>query len=190
MSTIQDQITAAASAAGVSPALALAIVQHESGFNPSAVSPTNNNGTTDYGLFQINSSNLATYGLTPTSALDPGQNIQAGVALLAQLQAQYGDDTAAILSAYNTGSPNNTQSAYVNSVLATIPTYSGTEAASGGGGNVYGSVSAYGDDDGSGSSYPTVDLSSIGLGDITLSPGLIAGVGAGLLALLLLFQRD
>ena len=36
-------------------AIAVAIAKAESGWNPTAVSPVNHNGTTDYGLFQINS---------------------------------------------------------------------------------------------------------------------------------------
>ena len=38
--------------------LMLALSYHESRFNPNALNTTNSNGTRDYGLFQVNSSNL------------------------------------------------------------------------------------------------------------------------------------
>ena len=128
-SEIQSQITQTALQYGVDPALALAVAQKESGFDPAATSPTNANGTTDYGVFQINSSNLNSLGLT--NPLDPTQNITAGVKLLSQLQSQYGDNTANILAAYNAGPgavasgniPSSTQS-YVSSVMSAIPGFS------------------------------------------------------------------
>jgi hypothetical protein len=57
------------------------IVVHESGGNPSATK-LNANGTTDYGLAQINSSNLAWLGETPTSIMNPCQNIAAEIRIL------------------------------------------------------------------------------------------------------------
>jgi len=183
---IQQQITTQAAAAGVPAALALAIAQQESGFNPNAINTGNSNGTADYGVFQINSTNLASLGLTPASALDPTQNIAAGVNLLAQLQSRYGTDTASILSAYNTGSPNNTGSAYVSSVTSLIPQF-GDGGTGSGGADLYTSVSALPDDAASG--Y-VIDLSGIGLGEVTLTPGVIAGVGIGLVALLLLMHKN
>ena len=130
-SAIQDQITAAATAAGIPPSLALAVAQVESNFNPTAVSPSNSNGTQDYGVFQINSSNLASLGVT--NPLDPTQNINAGVALLAQLYNQYGGDLTQVLWAYNAGPgsvasgnmPTSTQ-AYVPEVLAAQSNYGTT----------------------------------------------------------------
>jgi hypothetical protein len=122
-SEIQSQITAAALQNGVPPSLALAVAKRESSFNPNAVSPPNKNGTQDYGLFQINSSNLATFGVV--DPLDPTQNIQAGTQLLGQLLRQYNGDQVKALAAYNAGStavdsgriPPSTQ-AYVASVLS------------------------------------------------------------------------
>jgi soluble lytic murein transglycosylase-like protein len=99
---IQAMITAAATSAGIDPAIALAVAQTESGFNPNAVNTANTNGTTDYGVFQINSSNLASLGLT-SNPLDPQANINAGVGLLAQLLNQYNGDVQSALWAYNAG---------------------------------------------------------------------------------------
>ena len=128
-SEIQSMITSAALSAGVDPALALAVAQQESSFNPNAVSPTNKNGTTDYGLFQLNSANLSAWGVT--NPLDPTQNINAGIAYLAQLQQQYGGDVQTMLWAYNAGPgdvsngilPAST-SEYISQVTAAIPGFS------------------------------------------------------------------
>lgn len=99
---IQAMITQAANNAGIDPAIALAVAQQESGFNPNEVNSANTNGTTDYGVFQINSTNLASLGLT-SNPLDPQANINAGVGLLAQLLNQYNGDVQTALWAYNAG---------------------------------------------------------------------------------------
>jgi len=88
LSQIQQMITSSAQQYGVDPFLALAIAQQESSFNPNAVSQPNKNGTVDYGLMQINSSNLSSLGLTPNSALDPQQNIDAAMQLLSTYTKQ------------------------------------------------------------------------------------------------------
>jgi hypothetical protein len=54
---------------------------HESGGNPSRTN-LNANGTTDYGLAQSNSSNLVWLGETPTSIMNPCQNIAAEARIL------------------------------------------------------------------------------------------------------------
>jgi soluble lytic murein transglycosylase-like protein len=100
---LQQMISLAAQQAGIPASLALAVAQTESSFNPNAVSPVNNNGTQDYGIFQISSSNFSNLGLTPTSALDPTTNIQAGVDMLAQLYNQYNGNLSNVLWAYNAG---------------------------------------------------------------------------------------
>jgi len=125
---IQQMITAAANEYGVPASLALAVAQVESNFNPNAVSPTNTNGTTDYGVMQINSANVSSLGLT--DPLDPQQNIDAGVSMLAQLYNQYGGDTTQVLWAYNAGPGSVTSgnmppstASYVADVLAAQPSY-------------------------------------------------------------------
>ena len=72
--------------------LLVRIVMHESGGNPSLTN-LNTNGTVDYGLAQINSSNLAWLGETPASILDPCHNTAAEARILRGF------------SAYATGSP-------------------------------------------------------------------------------------
>ena len=129
---IQAMITSAALSAGVPPSVALAVAQQESGFNPNAVSQPNSNGTQDYGVFQINSSNLASLGLT-SNPLDPEANINAGVNLLAQYLTQYGGNVQTALWAYNAGPgdvsngvlPASTSS-YIAAVTAAIPNFDST----------------------------------------------------------------
>ena len=101
-SQIQQMITSAAQQYGVPASLALAVAQVESNFNPNAVNTSNANGTTDYGVFQINSSNLASLGISsdPTNAQ---ANIDAGVSLLAKYYQEYDGDVSQIAWAYNAG---------------------------------------------------------------------------------------
>jgi soluble lytic murein transglycosylase-like protein len=58
---------------GVPPSLALAVAQHESGFNSNAVGH-NSNGTQDYGLMQINTINPKAFGIDG-NPLDPQANV-------------------------------------------------------------------------------------------------------------------
>ena len=82
------------------------IIAQESGGNPAAVH-RNQNGSTDFGLAQINSSNLVWLGETPTTIMEPCANIRAAARVLASL------------SAYNTGSPTRGLSnGYAEAVLA------------------------------------------------------------------------
>lgn len=79
--------------------LVMALIQHESDFNPDIVSPTN-----DYGYMQINLVNQQwlTETLGVTDYLDPYQNIRAGVFILRKLFERY-QDTDMVLTAYNMG---------------------------------------------------------------------------------------
>lgn len=130
LSQIQQMITNSAQQYGVDPSLALSIAQQESSFNPNAVSPTNSNGTVDYGLMQINSRNLSSLGLTPTTALDPQSNINAAMQLLATYTQQYGGNPSLIAAAYNGGpgavSSGNVSTSYVSSVLANMSNFGST----------------------------------------------------------------
>lgn len=118
---IQDMITAAAQKYGLPPSVALAVVQHESSFNPTIVSPINSNGTRDYGLFQLNTALLSDKGITTDQALDPAVNIDAGVSTLAGYWQKYGGDLPSVLGAYNAGpgavSSGNLPTGYISSVL-------------------------------------------------------------------------
>ena len=85
---------------GVPYALALAVADQESRFDPDAVS-----GTNDYGLMQINKINfewLRERGIDP---LTYEGNIEAGVLILSKAINRYGDYGLALM-AYNCGDDN------------------------------------------------------------------------------------
>jgi len=107
-SAIQNQIYQTALAQGVPPAIALAVAQQESSFNPNA-----RGAAGEIGLFQLMPATATSLGVDPT---DVGENISGGISFLAQLFQKYGNWTAA-LSAYNSGSPTRS-TGYANSVLA------------------------------------------------------------------------
>ena len=91
--TMQDQCEAY----GVPYALALAIAEVETHFDPDAVSPTH-----DYGLMQINQVNhewLQSLGMDP---LTYAGNIEAGVYIIGGYLDRYGDTEQALM-AYNNG---------------------------------------------------------------------------------------
>jgi soluble lytic murein transglycosylase-like protein len=90
----------------VNYALAVSVIKNESSFNANCISK-NSNGTKDYGLFQINSSNHKWISevLKIDDYLDPKQNIRAGVWMLSWLKDKYKcyDKT---LIGYNMGEGN------------------------------------------------------------------------------------
>ena len=82
--------------------LVMALMKHESQYDASAVSTTN-----DYGLMQINKMNheWLSEELGITDYLDEKQNINAGVYILGNLFEKY-HDTNKVLMAYNMGETN------------------------------------------------------------------------------------
>lgn len=98
-----EQAAAGVAVAAVDPQLLMALAWKESGFSPDAVSPPNSNGTRDYGLMQLNSTNLERFGLTPDSAVtDVAGNIRAAAQLLAEL-APAARNRGDLVSMYNAG---------------------------------------------------------------------------------------
>ena len=90
------EITAAAQANGVDPALWAGLVKQESGFNPNAGS-----GAGAKGLTQLMPGTAA--GLGVTNLLDPVQSINGGAKYLKQQLDAFGGDVTKALAAYNAG---------------------------------------------------------------------------------------
>ena len=91
-----SEITAAAQANGLDPALLAGLIKQESGFNPTAGSPAGARG-----LAQLMPATAA--GLGVTDVLDPVQSINGGAKYLKQQLDTFGGDVAKALAAYNAG---------------------------------------------------------------------------------------
>jgi soluble lytic murein transglycosylase-like protein len=90
------EITQAAQANGIDPALLAGLIKQESGFNPNAGS-----GAGARGLTQLMPGTAA--GLGVTNVLDPVQSINAGAKYLKQQLDAFGGDVTKALAAYNAG---------------------------------------------------------------------------------------
>ncbi len=98
LSPIQTSIVAAATSAGLDPALALAVANQESGFNPAARSSKG-----AVGLFQLMPATAADLGVDPSNT---DQNIAGGVRYLKQMLTRCGGDVDCALWSYNAGPGN------------------------------------------------------------------------------------
>jgi transglycosylase-like protein with SLT domain len=76
--------------------LVRAVIQVESGFNPSAVSPKG-----AIGLMQLMPATIQEFGVR--NPFDPRDNVRAGVAYLRQLLDRYSNNEELALAAYNAG---------------------------------------------------------------------------------------
>ena len=90
------EITAAAQANGLDPALLAGLIKQESGFNANAGSPAGARGLT-----QLMPGTAATLGVS--NVLDPTQSINGGAKYLKQQLDAFGGDVAKALAAYNAG---------------------------------------------------------------------------------------
>ena len=108
-SDVRKQIAAAARAAGLDPALALAVAREESSFNPYAL----NRKSGAMGLFQLMPGTAAALGVNPN---DPTQNIAGGVQYLNFLLKKYHGDVAAALKEYG-GFVNTDPSGYIGDIM-------------------------------------------------------------------------
>lgn len=111
--TVNDAITAAASATGLSPNLLRAVATAESGLNPNAVSPAG-----AVGVMQLMPQTAALLGVDP---YNPQQNVLGGAEYLKSLLAEFPGHLSWALAAYNAG-PGAVQR------FGGIPPYAETEA--------------------------------------------------------------
>lgn len=91
-------------------------------FNAGAISPSNANGTRDYGLMQINERTGAALGFTTTQLLDPATSIDAAARWLVKLRQELGSRFSSFSwpAAYNVGSdlsPSAAANAYASAVF-------------------------------------------------------------------------
>jgi soluble lytic murein transglycosylase-like protein len=91
-----SEITAAAQANGIDPALLAGLIKQESGFNPHAGS-----GAGAQGLTQLMPATGR--GLGVTNPFDPAQSIMGGAKYLKQQLDAFGGDVTKALAAYNAG---------------------------------------------------------------------------------------
>ena len=87
----------------ISEKLLWSIAIVESGVNPLAIGPINTNGTTDFGLMQINSSwipKLEEYGIHKEDLFKPCVSVEIAAWVLAQNISTYGNTWQAV-GAYN-----------------------------------------------------------------------------------------
>lgn len=105
---------------GLEPALALALIEQESGFDPQAKSPTGVQG-----LAQVTNTTGAAYGQTPQTRTDPVVSTRAGLSYFKDLLTQEGGNIPAALTRYNGGTDPN----FAQNVLNRYPKHAANQAA-------------------------------------------------------------
>lgn len=93
---LKGEISAAAQASRLDPALLHAVVEVESGYNPKAVSPKG-----ALGLMQLMPDTARRYGVT--DPFDAAQNLRGGAHHLRNLLNRFSNDKELALAAYNAG---------------------------------------------------------------------------------------
>jgi hypothetical protein len=111
---VQDHIFAECEKYNISPAVVIAMIEHESKFNTYALGDDGRSA----GLMQIQAKwhLQRMIDLNCTDLFNPQQNITVGIDILDELLQRY-DDIAKALVAYNQGSYKGTVTNYANTVL-------------------------------------------------------------------------
>ena len=124
---IKKMIVEEAQRQGVPVELALAVAQHESGFNNIAVSKKNTDGSRDHGVFQLNDKYHKL-----NNVYDPAENIRYGIGMLKNGLERNNGNVAKTLSDYNAG-PNakgknrRAGDSYAKKVMALMPKFNQKE---------------------------------------------------------------
>ena len=92
---VKGLVSQAAQKYGLDPDLLHSVAQHESGYNPAAVSPKG-----AIGPMQLMPDTAKSLGVDPN---DPAENVEGGARYLKQLLDKYQGDTRKALAAYNAG---------------------------------------------------------------------------------------
>lgn len=106
----------------VNPYMLYAIAKTESNLNPRAINRSNNNGSEDVGMMQINSfwyPKLAKFGITREHLFDPCVSLDVAGWILSQNMQRHGNTWTAV-GAYNAASSDK-RIAYAKKVLKNLP---------------------------------------------------------------------
>ncbi|MCX8076933.1 MAG: lytic transglycosylase domain-containing protein [Aquificaceae bacterium] len=106
----------------VDPVLLISIAKVESNFNPMAIN-TNQNGSKDYGIMQINSHWIQKYRIPKEWLYEPCYNIHFGAMVLRRCLDTYKHNVALGVDCYNKGSKAQGHGAYVESVFRNYKKY-------------------------------------------------------------------
>ncbi len=121
--TVEDLIRAEARRQKIPSALALAVAEQESGFNPTLTNPKDVGGEHATGVFQLLPSTAKGLGVDPS---DARQNISGGVKYLRQLLDKHQGDPNKVLAEYG---GVKTDTTYVPAVTALFQKWKPTEDA-------------------------------------------------------------
>ena len=83
---------------GLNPEIIAAMVRHESGFDPEALSPRGARG-----LMQLMPATAERFGVSQHDLLDPQHNLEAALRYLSWLANRYDSDLRLVLAAFNSG---------------------------------------------------------------------------------------
>ncbi len=129
---VQDELFALCEEYDLDPALVLAIIEVESGFDAGAIS-----STSDYGLMQVNSYNFEWLAeeLGIVDFTEPTQNLRAGCYILSQCMQMTDGETDKALMAYNMGYTNASElwaqgvtgTEYTRKILEAMENYETTD---------------------------------------------------------------
>ncbi len=97
----EEEIVSTARKYGISAKFVAAIIEIESSFNPSAISPKG-----AIGLMQVMPATAERFGVPSSYLLDVRWNLEAGVRYLRYLRKLFGDSVIEILASYNAGEGN------------------------------------------------------------------------------------